>query len=126
MSVVHTLSHASLAPLAAAGAALLPETQGVRVSGLSLEIWTDDAPADAVRCAIEHVEAAWRSRKSRSLAAFAEAQAAQDKADRARTDANRRKRAEIARTLWAEYSRACAEVDAAETRLAALRALLGA
>ena len=126
MSVVHTLSHASLAPFAAAGAALLPDTQGVRVSGVNLEIWTENAPTDTVQCAIEHVEAAWRSRKSRSLAAYAEAQAAQRKANRARTDAKRQKGTEIARALWAEYSRACAEVDAAEDRLKTLRALLGA
>lgn len=123
-SIVHSISHASLAQCAAAGAALLPETCGVRVTGTDLEVWTADAPLDAVQNALGHVEVVWRACKQRSVALFEAAQEAQGKANRARTVKSRTKATEICATAWADYSRACAEVDAIEDRGNDLRTLI--
>jgi len=123
-SIVHSISHASLAQCAAVGVALLPTTQGVRVTGTDLEVWTADAPMDAVQNALDHVTTVWRTRKAHSVAAYFAAEKAQAKAERARTAASKAKATAISCTCWADYSRACAEVDDAETRLEALRSLI--
>lgn len=123
-SIVHALSHSSLAQCAAAGVALLPETHGVRVTGANLEVWTTDAPTDAVQSALAHVEAAWRGRKERALSLYTAADSAQAKVARARTETSKTKARAICAVAWTDYSRACDETDATEARMSDLRALL--
>lgn len=123
-SVVHNVSHSSLAQCAAAGAALLTETHGVRVTGSDLEIWTANAPVDAVQGALNHVESIWRGRKERALELHAAANKAQMKVTRARSMSAKTRALEICEVAWSDYSRACTETDAAESRIEALRSLL--
>jgi len=60
-------------------------------------------------------------RKDRALAIRKNAENASAKYRRSRTTSSKEKAAEIASMLWADYSRACSEVDLAEERLIALQ-----
>ena len=118
-SVVHDIP-ASAGPMLAAGAVLLPTTAGLRLDGTTLEIWSDDAPTDAVEYALHVAQDVWASRKAAALAQHTVLLRAMQTEQRARTPKSRTLAAGMRASENQEYGRLCREVDAIGRRMDAL------
>lgn len=119
-SIIHDIP-ASAGPMLAAGAVLLPTTAGLRLDGTTLEIWSDDAPIEAIEYALHVAQEVWASHKAAALAQREALLRAIQKEQRARTPKSRAHAAGMRASENQEYDRLNTQIDAIELRMDALR-----